>query len=76
MQNVYTSNYEDLAAAKHAELFSWGAVAEYFTAQFERDNAAALVGCEKEDVGAVVLYMRGDEEVAYFDYERFVGLVR
>jgi hypothetical protein len=48
---------------------------EYYIAAFERDTAAALEGTESQDVGAVILYTRAGEEVAYFDYENLVGSV-
>ncbi len=43
--------------------------------RFEQEFAEYLRGCDSEDVGGVVLYLRGGEEVAFFDYENFHGSV-
>jgi hypothetical protein len=43
--------------------------------RFEREFADYLRGCDSEDVGAVIIYLRGGEEVAFFDYENFWGSV-
>lgn len=44
---------------------------EDFTAQFERDT-----GFENgEDIGGIVVYLRGDELMAFFDYEQAGGTV-
>ena len=43
--------------------------------RFEREFADHLRGCDSEDVGGVVVYLRGGEEVAFFDYENFHGSV-
>ena len=43
--------------------------------RFEREFADYLRGCDSEDVGGVVVYLRGGEEVAFFDYENFHGSV-
>ena len=43
--------------------------------RFEREFADYLRGCDSEDVGAVIIYLRGGEEVAFFDYENFHGSV-
>ena len=43
--------------------------------RFEQEFADYLRGCDSEDVGAVILYLRGGEEVAFFDYENFHGSV-
>ena len=45
-------------------------------AQFERDAADYLEGTTADDVGAVVLYYDANgNEVAYYDYENYVGSV-
>lgn len=42
-----------------------------FTSQFEADT-----GLENgEDIGGIVVYMRGDELLAFFDYEQAAGAV-
>ena len=43
--------------------------------RFEREFADYLRGCDSNDVGGVVVYLRGGEEVAFFDYENFHGSV-
>jgi hypothetical protein len=43
--------------------------------RFEQEFAEYLRGCDSEDVGAVIVYLRGGEEVAFFDYENFHGSV-
>lgn len=44
---------------------------EDFTAQFERDT-----GFENgHDIGGILVYMRGDELLAFFDYENAAGAV-
>jgi hypothetical protein len=43
--------------------------------RFEREFAEYLRGCDSEDVGAVILYLRGGEEVGFFDYENFNGSI-
>ena len=43
--------------------------------QFEIEAAEYLRGCDSDDVGGVVLYLRGGDEVAFFDYEMLVGSV-
>ena len=50
-------------------------IAHELTIRFEREFADYLRGCDSEDVGAVILYLRGGEEVAFFDYENFHGSV-
>jgi len=42
---------------------------------FERDAAQHLQGARARDVGAVILYMLKGKEVAYYDYENYVGSV-
>ena len=43
--------------------------------RFEREFAEHLRGCDSNDVGGVIVYLRGGEEVAFFDYENFHGSV-
>ena len=50
-------------------------IAHELTLRFEREFADYLRGCDSEDVGAVIIYLRGGEEVAFFDYENFHGSV-
>jgi len=50
-------------------------IAHELTLRFEHEFADYLRGCDSEDVGAVILYMRGGEEVAFFDYENMHGSV-
>ena len=43
--------------------------------RFEREFAEYLRGCDSDNVGGVVLYLRGGEEVAFFDYENAHGSI-
>ena len=43
--------------------------------RFEREFADYLRGCDSDNVGGVVLYLRGGEEVAFFDYENAHGSI-
>lgn len=45
------------------------------TELFEKEAAEYLRGCDSDDVGGVILYMRAGDEVAFFDYEMLVGSV-
>jgi len=42
---------------------------------FEEEAADYLRGCDSDDVGGVVRYLRAGDEVAFFDYEMMVGSV-
>lgn len=71
-KNVYTHDYLaqfNIGAHGDADFM------EYYTARFEAEAAAYLEGSERQDVGAVMLYLRDGAEVAYFDYENLVGSV-
>jgi len=50
-------------------------IAHELTVRFEQEFAEYLRGCDSEDVGAVIVYRRGGEEVAFFDYENFHGSI-
>ena len=65
MSKVYTHTYD---YTKFEDCYD-------SVAAFELDTATVLAGCTSEDVGAVILYYRDGEEVAYYDYENFVGSV-
>jgi len=68
----YTYDYfAEYEANKHGNEDS----SEFYTEQFEREAADYLRGCDSDDVGGVVLYLRGGEEVAFFDYENLVGSI-
>lgn len=65
MSHVHTHNYDYTAFD-----YCYDSVAA-----FERDAAEHLAGSTSEDVGAVVLYYRDGVEIAYYDYENYVGSV-
>lgn len=44
---------------------------EDFTTQFESDTGFA----NGEDIGGILVYLRGDELLAFFDYEQGAGTV-
>jgi len=81
MQNIlnaslsanYLEAFEELCAENiHADIDD---IAAELIVRFEREFAEYLRGCDSEDVGAVIIYLRGGEEVAFFDYENFHGSV-
>ena len=66
MSKVYTHTYD---YTKFEDCYD-------SVAAFELDTATVLAGCRGEDVGAVILYYDANgDEVAYYDYENFVGSV-
>ena len=69
----YVSQFEDLYNSD-TEIDMEDIEHELIT-RFEQEFAEYLRGCDSEDVGAVILYLRGGEEVAFFDYENFHGSV-
>ena len=69
----YISQFEDLYNS-NTEIDMEDIEHELIT-RFEQEFAEYLRGCDSEDVGAVIVYLRGGEEVAFFDYENFHGSV-
>ena len=69
----YTEAFEDMYNSD-TEVDIYDIEHELIT-RFEREFADHLRGCDSEDVGGVVVYLRGGEEVAFFDYENFHGSV-
>ena len=69
----YVSQFEDLYNS-NTEIDMEDIEHELIT-RFEQEFADHLRGCDSEDVGGVILYLRGGEEVAFFDYENFHGSV-
>jgi hypothetical protein len=67
----YLAQFEDM----YAKDMDIDDIAYELTLRFEREFAEYLRGCDSEDVGAVIVYLRGGEEVAFFDYENFHGSV-
>jgi len=72
MSKRYTHNY--LAQWEHG-LHGDSDSTEFYTEQFETEAAEYLRGCDSDNVGGVVLYLRGGDEVAFFDYENLVGSI-
>ena len=68
---AYCADYsKGLSDAEVEELFEdYDALVQ----RFEREFADLLRGCDSDNVGGVVLYLRGGEEVAFFDYENAHG---
>lgn len=69
----YLSEFEDLYNS-NTEIDMDDIEHELIT-RFEQEFAEYLRGCDSEDVGAVIVYLRGGEEVAFFDYENFHGSI-
>ena len=69
----YISQFEDLYNS-NTEIDMEDIEHELIT-RFEQEFAEYLRGCDSEDVGGVIVYLRGGEEVAFFDYENFHGSV-
>ena len=69
----YVSQFEDLYNS-NTEIDMEDIEHELIT-RFEQEFAEYLRGCDSEDVGGVIVYLRGGEEVAFFDYENFHGSV-
>ena len=73
MAKVYTHNYMaqyEMGAHGNMDFI------DYYIARFEAEASEQLKYTESTDVGAVILYYKDGEEVAYFDYENLVGSVR
>ena len=69
----YTEAFEDMYNSDKEVDISY--IEHELITRFEREFAEHLRGCDSEDVGGVVLYLRAGEEVAFFDYENFHGSV-
>lgn len=50
-------------------------IEEKYIAKFEEKFAEKLRGCNKEDVGALLVYTRANKVCAVFDYEFYAGWV-
>jgi len=48
---------------------------EKYTARFEAEFAHTLEDCSSDDIGGLIVYLRGTKEVAVYDYENFCGWV-
>jgi hypothetical protein len=46
-----------------------------YTARFEREFVKQLGQTTSDDIGGLVVYLRGKKEVAVYDYENFCGWV-
>jgi hypothetical protein len=74
-KKVYTHNFEHKYAAMQAEGLWNFEITEKMIELFESQAAELLKGAKRKDVGAVMLYYKNKQEIAYFDYENFVGSV-
>jgi hypothetical protein len=48
---------------------------EKYTLRFEREFADTLENCTTDDIGGLIVYLRGRKEVAVYDYENFRGWI-
>jgi hypothetical protein len=46
---------------------------EELTQRFEQQFAEQMRGCDSEDIGGLIVYLRAGEVAAVYDYENFVG---
>lgn len=72
---MYTHDYTQQAEALLEQGMDIDEVEHTIIAQFEEQAKEHLEGCLREDVGAVMLYMRNNKEVAFLDYELWVASV-
>jgi outer membrane protein assembly factor BamB len=70
--SAYTHDYEAEADALYAASGADGT--DVFTEQFERETGV-LRSSQAQDLGGLIVYINGQELVAFYDYERFVGRV-
>lgn len=66
-------NYSDRAVAEFEA--GMGDRVEHYTEQFEREFADSLRGCDRDDIGGLVVYVCAGEVRAVYDYENFYGWV-
>jgi hypothetical protein len=48
---------------------------EKYTARWEAEFADTLENCSADDIGGLIVYLRGNKEVAVYDYENFCGWI-
>jgi hypothetical protein len=70
--SVYTHDYEAEAVAVYESTGADGTDA--FTDRFEQETGIAQ-RADSTDIGGLIVYYRGRELLAFYDYERFVGTV-
>lgn len=76
MAKRYSHDYSNEDSVLYARGQDWSERAAHWTREFEQSAAGYLEGLQREDVGAVLLYLTAEgEEAAYFDYENMVGSV-
>ena len=69
----YSVNYSETAVAEYEQ--GMGDRVEYYTERFESDYADMLQGCERDDIGGLVVYANAGAVRAVYDYENFAGWV-
>ena len=70
--SVYTHDYEAEAVAIYESTGDDGI--DVFTERFERETDIAQ-RADSEDIGGLIVYYKGKQLLAFYDYERFVGTV-
>jgi len=48
---------------------------EKYTDRWEAEFADTLENCTTDDIGGLIVYLRGNKEVAVYDYENFCGWI-
>lgn len=69
--SAYTHNYQ---SQYDKEAHGDADHTDYYTALFEADTAV-LKRSTANDVGGIIIYMKGRQLVAYYDYENLGGCV-
>jgi hypothetical protein len=67
-------DYGDSAA--HRWEMTGDDVTDIYIDKFESNHRDVVQGCEVDDVGGLLVYLRKDTVVAVYDYENFKGWLR
>jgi len=73
LKEIVTIDYSADDTMLYNEGWEWVQRAENFLNLFELSFAEQLKDCEREDVGAVMIYRRAGELAYWFDYENMWG---
>lgn len=73
LKEIVTIDYSADDTMLYNEGWEWVQRAENFVNLFELSFAEQLKDCEREDVGAVMIYRRNGQNAYWFDYENMWG---